>query len=186
VRVDFSVNGTPFSLLGLVDSRFSYLRKWHVVGPFDFIRDVNIAEQKYGPETEKIDLSKIYKGAGGQGVNWRKARCGEDNIVDLNKHFHIPLDSKVAYAVTYLDTKNPQNVSFWISSDDGAEAWLNGNKIYSSGAPRAITEGPDEVKADLIQGRNVLLLKISQHNFDWLFKVAVDALHPLEDSYGKK
>lgn len=186
-KVSFTINGKPFELEQVIDSRVSYLSKWNITGPFPYNRGGKIDEQKYGPEAGPVSLSAVYRdGIGGKGVNWRRAQADENGVVDLQKNFYIPGDDRAAYAVTYLDSDAAQPATFLVNSDDGVEVWLNGDKIHSNNAARNIASETDTARANLKQGRNELLVKISQHNYDWGFRVGVETRFPIKESFGKK
>lgn len=185
-KVEFGINGLPFAFEEITDSKKSRLRKWNVAGPFDFDRGTDIAKQQYGPEKGIVDLKAIYKGFHNQNVNWRKAKPGEDNIVDLQKHFYIEYDNMVAYAATYLYSGREQEITFRVNSDDSAELWLNGDKLLSKSKGRAIEQETDSVHGVLKPGANEVLLKVCQFNYDWRFKVSIETMHPVKESFKKK
>ncbi|MFH1537837.1 MAG: TIM-barrel domain-containing protein, partial [bacterium] len=184
--VEFSIKGNPFTFEEITDSKKSWLRKWSVAGPFDFDRGTNISQQIYGPETGEILPSAVYQGYRGQNVAWRKAKPYENNVIDLQKHYYIEQDNTLAYAVTYLHSEQRQEVTFRVNSDDGAELWLNGEKLLSKSKPRSINQETDSVTGTLKPGANEVLLKVCQYNYDWGFKVSVETNYPIEESFKKK
>jgi hypothetical protein len=56
-----------------------------------------------------------------------------------------------------------QTVALEIGSDDGVRLWLNGAPRHANNAARSFTTGEDKVTADLKEGWNDFLLKITQH-----------------------
>ncbi len=144
-----------------------YLTHWSVAGPFDFDPDKDFAAQKYGPERGVIP-------------RWQKAQTNPEHAVDLRKLFNF--DNKIAYAVTYLHSEQPQKITFKINSDDGFALWLNGEQLATVVAGRPIDHVPNVAQGTLRPGRNTLLLKISQYSRDWGFKIGVDCAYPLRES----
>ncbi len=144
-----------------------YLTHWSVAGPFDFDPDKDFAGQKYGPEL-------------GIRPRWQKAHTDREHAMDLRKLFN--LDDKIAYAVTYLHSEQPQKIAFKINSDDGFALWLNGEQLAMVVAGRPIDHVPDVAEGTLRPGRNTLLLKVFQYNRGWGFKVGVDCQYPIRES----
>jgi alpha-glucosidase (family GH31 glycosyl hydrolase) len=185
-RLTFTIGGKPFSLEAVVDRKTSWLTKWNVIGQFPYNRGVKLEDQKFEPENAPIDLSGIYKGLGGSNVNWRRAKAEPDGTYDLQKHFYIEGDDRLAYGVTYIESDSEQPVTFTANSDDGIEMWLNGDRIHLKDVNRSMTVETDDVHAALKAGRNELLIKISQQNFRWGFRIGVEARRPIKESFGKK
>lgn len=186
LKCDFTVGGTPVSFQSVMQSKDSFLTKWNVIGPFDLKRNEDISARKYEPETKPLDLAGVYKGKQDQAVQWHRAKANEDGVIDLQKQFYVPHDDSIGYAVTFIDSDKAQEVTFKVNSDDGFELWLNGEKLATKNVSRTIDYERDLVKAKLVPGRNTLIIKVSQFYNDWKFKVAVDALYPLKETYGKK
>ncbi len=184
--VDFSVGGHKFSIEKEIDSRQNYLTKWNIIGPFDFSRVKKIEVQNYGPEKDKLDLGAVYDGKSGEKVHWRRASAGEAGLVDLQKHFYIGRDNSVAYAVTFVLSQKDQPAGFKLNSDDGAEVWVNGEKIFTANGSRSLNAEPDEFTGRLKSGANIIMLKISQFNYDWSYKLGIGTLYPVKQSYGRK
>ena len=183
LQTDFTVGGKKFSFEEIIEKKPSYITKWTVAGPFDFKRNVHIQEQKYGPELEGVDFKAVYEGVSGTNVGWRRAKPDDEGVVDLNDHYYITQDDKVAYAATYIYSSRDQDAVFLVNSDDRAEMWVNGEKVISNHGRRGIDTETDNVTVPLKKGPNPVLLKVSQHNFDWQFKVAVGAVYALKQSY---
>ncbi|MBU1048034.1 MAG: DUF5110 domain-containing protein [Candidatus Omnitrophica bacterium] len=183
MQIDFKIKGYPISLYKTTAGKGGHLSKWNIVGPFEFDKNKKLSEQKYGPEEGQIDLSVSYKGADYRDIQWQKAEINEDNIVNLIKYFKF--DDKIVYAVTYLHSEREQEVVLKINSDDGVEVWLNGEKIHSMDVGRSIAHEPDVVKPTLKSGNNILLLKVSQHGYEWGFKVEIESFYPTKEAYSE-
>jgi len=80
-------------------------------------------------------------------------------------------EQRVAYARTWIDTPKEQKVRMELGSDDGIKVWLNGQLVHANNVARALTPGSDKVDVTLKEGRNSLLLKVTQLNQGWGFCV---------------
>lgn len=173
VQVDFKVKGQPISVVKTVERTSTHLKDWSIVGPFEFDPKKKISEQKYAPEENHADLTAVYKGLDGKNVGWTKAECDSEGMVNLRNYFDY--ENKIAYAVTHLHADKERKAVILINTDDGVEAWLNGEKIHSINVGRPVDhEPPDIVKATLKAGENTLLLKVSQYAGGWAFRVRVE------------
>ena len=160
-------NGRSTASTNVLEQLDFYLTRWSVAGPFDFDPDKDFSEQQYGPERDVIP-------------RWEKAQTNPEHIVDLRKLFNF--DWKIAYAVTYLHTEQPQKIAFKINSDDCFALWLNGEPLATVVAGRPIEHVPDIAQGTLRPGRNTVLLKIGQYSRGWAFKVGVDCEWPIRES----
>jgi hypothetical protein len=69
------------------------------------------------------------------------------------------VDSSATYLYRVIFSKNARSVSVGLSSDDGIEVWLNGNKIHSN-STGGMSPDRDKVALNLVAGENKLLVKI--------------------------
>jgi alpha-glucosidase (family GH31 glycosyl hydrolase) len=160
-------SGGSFAITNLLQQAESYLTHWSVAGPFDFDPDKDFAAQKFGPELSVLP-------------RWQKVETDGDHAVDLRKLFDF--DNKIAYAITYLESEKPQTVKFKINTDDGMILWLNGKKLAMHAGGRPLDHPPDFAEGLLRAGRNTVLLKVSQYNRGWGFKIGVDCENPIRES----
>lgn len=180
MKISFTVEGKPYSLIDTITAKRSWINKWNAVGTFPYDRSGKLADQKFGPELEDIKLNARYKGFMDKPVVWRKAKTEDDDTVDFQKHFFVPVDGRIAYAAAFIYSDAAQDATFWVNSDDGAQAWLNGKQVLLSDVSRSVVEGADEFSGELNAGRNVLLVKISQQNMQWKFKAALEVAKPIK------
>ena len=189
IQADFTVNGKPFSVSGVMSAHNHWLDRWTVVGPFDYGRG-ELPDSKFGPELDGVDFDAVHKTGSAEnatGVAWRKARAGADGVVDLQEHYYnLHRDNAIAYAVTYIVSREEQDATFRLNSDDASEMWVNGEKVLSRSGWRGMETATDIVKAHLKKGPNEILLKVSQHNFKWQFRVAVVGDYPMKQAYRVK
>ncbi|MEN6581147.1 MAG: TIM-barrel domain-containing protein [Armatimonadota bacterium] len=88
--------------------------------------------------------------------------------IDLTRHFG-PICDVVAYAMTWIHSEWPRDVSFDIGADDGIIAWLNGAVILSAPEPGPAAPGQFRASVHLRAGWNQVMLKIGQLFGDWGF-----------------
>jgi len=189
IQADFTINGKALSVSDVMSTHNHWLTRWSIVGPFDYKRD-DLANYKLGPEDGGVDFDAIYKAsdsATAPGLTWRRAAAGADGVVDLQEHFYnLHRDNAIAYAVTYIVSKEDQDVTFRINSDDASEMWVNGEKVLSKSGWRGMETATDVVQAKFKKGPNEILLKVSQHNFNWLFRAAIEGDSPMKQSFRVK
>jgi len=78
------------------------------------------------------------------------------NVVDGN--------DCVVYLKANVSVPQTQKVRLDVSSDDGVKVWINGQLVHANNAVRGITQDQDQAEAELLQGSNEVLLKITQNN----------------------
>lgn len=166
LRIDMKVLGEPVTLIKPIVRSESFISRWKVAGPFDFDPKKSLSRQKFPPEEGRWDSATA-------------ASANEKGAVDLRKHFDA--DDKIAYAAATIVSERDQDVVLKIRSDDGAVAWLNEKRIYASEEPRSMEAAPDTVKATLRAGKNLLLVKISQHGGAWAFGVGIETSEPVTE-----
>jgi hypothetical protein len=86
----------------------------------------------------------------------------------------------MAYAACEVYSPDERDGWLELGSDDGLAVWLNGEEILRRDVYRVAAPGQDLVPVRLRQGRNDLLLKISQAEGDWGFRCR------LADSHGRQ
>ena len=178
--MNFSTDGKLYTISELMEEKLSNICHWYLVGPFEYDTTVHLSKVRYQPEMEeKINLNGSYQRKKGSELKWIQARCGEDYVINIKEHFDV--DYALAYGVTFLQSENEQDILLNFNSDDGFEVWMNGEKVHSHHVFRGITHQPDQVKAKLKQGVNILLVKISQGWGGWEFKVNVECPYPIEN-----
>ncbi len=97
-------------------------------------------------------------------IAWRPA----PGSVDLSRPGEVDLasivggDQCVVYLKTRVFTPIAQPVALALGSDDGIKLWVNGELVHANNATRGLTPGQDHAKANLRQGWNDFLAKITQ------------------------
>lgn len=144
-------------------ARAAYLTQWQVSGPY---------RQAGKDYSALFDIVFPPEQAGAQ-ATWKTAQTPADPsksfTVDLLKEW--PGEQCVAYARVSFECPRPQTAMMELGSDDGAKIWLNGKLVHANNVARPIQPESDKVKIGLKNGRNDLLLKITQNNLGWEFCV---------------
>ncbi len=107
------------------------------------------------PGAPEVKWTRVTKGIGNYDINLADALGGADDVV--------------AYARTRLWSPRDEAARFEFGSDDGLKAWLNDTVIDAQNVERGLGPRQDTVKADLKEGWNVLLLKITNRSGGWGF-----------------
>ena len=136
-----------------------FVTVWQVAGPFSK-EDADVAslfDLAFPPETDSA------------GTEWQDFPMAEDGYgswtVDLSKFFGK--QNCVAYLRTLVSSPTERAAILELGSDDGVKAWLNGRVVHAQNVFRSHEPGEDTVNVTLKQGRNELLLKITQDKHGW-------------------
>jgi HEAT repeat protein len=144
-------------------ARAAYLTQWQISGPY----------RQEGKDYAALFDTVFPPEQAGDQATWKTAKTPADPsksfTVDLLKEW--PGEQCVAYARMSLECPRPQTAVLELGSDDGAKIWLNGKLVHANNVARPIQPGSDKVKIALENGRNDLLLKITQNNQGWEFCV---------------
>ncbi|MHC4217080.1 MAG: family 16 glycoside hydrolase [Planctomycetota bacterium] len=143
-----------------------FITAWLIAGPF--------SSKGAGPQ-ELFDLEFAPEsGTRSEAVAWARltiTRPKNRGIFDLDKA--VGGGNRCAYVKTWLWSDRERRIGLELGSDDGIKAWINGNLVHANNALRGITVGGDRAEADLLQGKNTLLLKITQGGGQWSFSCRV-------------
>jgi HEAT repeat protein len=137
-----------------------YLTRWQMAGPYEHAGTdgAGLLDVAFPPEAQ-----------GAQGVAWLPAAvaAGPDGIpfVDLVKL--LGGDHRAAYLRARVTSPTAQPVRLELGSDDGVKVWLNGRLVHANNAARPVRPGEDKVAAELKQGENTVLLKVTQGQGGW-------------------
>ncbi|HQK75247.1 MAG TPA: HEAT repeat domain-containing protein, partial [Candidatus Hydrogenedentes bacterium] len=150
-------------LLGVV-------KQWHVIGPFQWKSDDDWTAAFVGEPD--ITLDGVYKDGDAE-RRWTAVTSGDAlGLVDLmgtiGQH-----DRVFAYAYTEIDVPEATPAQIRIGSDDGNAVWLNGEKIWENRVDRGTAPDQDIAPCQLLQGKNRILVKISQGAGGWNFMLRV-------------
>ncbi|MCB2156847.1 DUF5110 domain-containing protein [bacterium] len=150
-------------------SRESLIREWHYLAPLPYDEDKALEDQVYPPE-EKPFLTDPTATHEEYSIEWKPIVANDRGMVEL--HVAMPkVEDKIAYAYTTIEMDEASTGVLGFRSDDGIEAWLNGERIHYHDVHRGAGHEWELVPVTLKEGANVLLLKISQGNGNWEFSV---------------
>ncbi|MCL6501938.1 MAG: c-type cytochrome [Pirellulales bacterium] len=141
-----------------------------VLGPFASPDGQGI-ERDFGPESQAAapDLQREYPGAPDRTCRWElwETRPGASGAVfDQVQRCQargLPAEGVTHYCLLYLDSVAEQPATLLVGTDDSGKIWLNGEVVYTYVGNRAVTPAEDRVEVRLRQGRNVLLIKVENH-----------------------
>ncbi|MBF0367256.1 MAG: DUF5110 domain-containing protein, partial [Oligoflexia bacterium] len=151
----------------------SLLTMWSVVGPFPFDPSYGASKQAYGPEKSGVDLNRRYPDGATGVVGWQPFHENDNGIFDLCSKF--PMENRIAYAVTFLNSSQDQEVTFEVNSDDQVMLFLDGEVIHINDVWRGVNTDPDLVKVKLTKGAHTLLIKVANGWGGFAYKVGVQA-----------
>ncbi|MBM3498638.1 MAG: hypothetical protein FJX74_08185 [Armatimonadetes bacterium] len=148
---ELGVDIDPAALVGFVTH-------WWVIGPFP---GHDIARE-YPPE-RGVDLAAEING-----LKWVKHHTPDvSGLVDLNS-FVQPDRDVTAYLYAEVTVDRDHAVLLKTGSDDNEKIWLNGQVIYTYPDNRSITIDDNTVNAQLVAGRNGILVKVGNDGLGWL------------------
>jgi hypothetical protein len=103
----------------------------------------------------------------GEKLIWKRAPTS-DCVLDFQKVTSPKDDHCLAYAVTHIYSDAPRKgVRLLVGSDDFTKVYLNGKPIYECPIQRAAVPADDEVQIDLRKGKNVLVCKVIDDEYEW-------------------
>lgn len=146
----------------------SYRKDWLFLGPF--ADPAAGAWEKVGPEAAAAapDFKTTFQD-GGRTLAWTPRFGPNDRgLVDFTA-FMKPSENVYAYAAAELEIKADAETIFWIGSDDGVTAWLDGKQIHRADVMRAAVRDQDRVPVTLTAGVHSIVLRIDQGGGGWGF-----------------
>ena len=104
-------------------------------------------------------------------------------LVDIGMTENDVFDDVSSYGLIYLVSATAQSgVTMGASSDDSVKVWLNGEVVHTNAtnrgrgnAPTAIDGYQDNFEVNLVEGGNLLLVKVSERGGGWGQYVGIDA-----------
>ncbi|MFH1277571.1 MAG: glycoside hydrolase family 172 protein [Candidatus Eisenbacteria bacterium] len=157
----------------LLEPTEAFAGRWLVLGPFEDYAGQRF-DFRYPPEEEigeqGVRWARSYRGMGDESIRWKPAVAGPNGFVDLREAIG-PGTHRIAYAVTWVDSPRARRALFSLGSDDGAQVWLNGVRIWRNPVHRAWANDQDRFTGDLRMGRNEILVKVNQGIAGWGFSL---------------
>ena len=157
----------------------TFMTRWMVLGGipvFDGEPDGNDQEtQKAAFDDEQLTDYNFDSPAkvevDGNTYQWQLVESNDD-IIDL-RDLLADENFVIGYALAEIHLAEPAKALLGIGSDDAVKIWLNGELIHRNWIPRALTKDDDLVPVSFKQGKNHLLLKIQNMEYDWSFACRV-------------
>jgi hypothetical protein len=135
------------------------LPQWHVLGPFD-----GGVGAKFAGELP-TDITTEYVGAGGRRVRWRAVGddcVRNDGYVDFEKALGKDNNGATTFGTTTFRLTHAGKARLYVGSGDALTIWLNGQLVFDKQVHRGAESDEDAVEADLREGENSVLVKISR------------------------
>ena len=96
---------------------------------------------------------------------------GGNNINDLVNEIGLgegDVNDHSSYALIILDAPEAQDgVPAKVGSDDSVKVWFNGEVVHTNAVNRGAGDFQDDFTVDLVVGKNVLLVKVSERGGGW-------------------
>ena len=107
------------------------------------------------------------------------ADTGGNNINDVVNSIGFAqgnVNHHSSYALINLASATDQSeVVMKVGSDDSIKVWLNGRVVHTNAINRGASDFEDVFRVDLVEGNNLLLVKVSQGSHAWSMFVGIDA-----------
>ena len=154
-----------------------FLMRWKVIGPFDNTDRKGFAVV-YPPE-KKIDFGASYDGKEGK-AKWSDFSTADSfGMVDVNLEYG-ELKQVVAYAHTFYESPEVQDVQFRLGCKNAWKVWLNGELLFARDEyHRGMRIDQYLIDAKLKKGKNAILVKLCQNEQEqswtkqWQFQLRV-------------
>lgn len=155
-----------------------YLTSWHILGPIPVYQDTvekrSKESQRAAFETDYLGMASLGRIQTGDSVSvndtlmvWNKL-VAPRKVVDLESEYG-EREYVIAYASTEIRVPSSREALLAVGSDDGVKVWLNGELVHQYWGGRSLIPDEDLIPVRLHSGRNRLLLKIQQMEYDWGF-----------------
>jgi putative membrane-bound dehydrogenase-like protein len=132
----------------------SIVGQYHVIGP--------LREPAGSPAiipAVKIDLAVPMRGPRGEELIWRRVDANAEGLADFSALLADDPES-VVYAFTRVSSPIEQSARLVVETASGVTAWLNGEKVVSTGPGTRMTE-PRVAEVKLPKGASLLLIRLS-------------------------
>ncbi len=104
-------------------------------------------------------------------------------LVELGVTENADFNDVSSYGLIYLVSATAQSgVTLGASSDDSVKVWLNGEVVHTNavnrgrgGTPADIDGYQDKIEVNLVEGANLLMVKVSERGGGWGQYVGIDA-----------
>lgn len=136
--------------------------RWQVVGPFPSDKSDSGLDKKHGPE-EGYSASATYPGKNGQ-LKWSSVNTNSAGYLDLAELHGDDSVNSVSYVYAEIDAPKSGWGDIKLGTDDGVNVLFNGKLVYTHRRHEAAQPGRDTIAVEFKQGKNTLLLQVSNGN----------------------
>jgi hypothetical protein len=105
----------------------------------------------------------------GKTYRWHRNESPYHDVVDLAELYPDDVRYVAMYAFATITSPRAKRVRAAVGSNDSVKLILNGEVVFENSVKRALKVDDDEVWLDLKEGRNNLMVKISQGTGGWGF-----------------
>ena len=115
------------------------------------------------------------------------SETGGNNVNDLVNEIGLgegDVNDHSSYALIVLNADGDQSgVPAKVGSDDSVKVWLNGEVVHTNAVNRGAGDFQDDFKVDLVNGPNVLLVKVSERGGGWSMFAGVGGVWSIGDTF---
>ncbi|MBI5387398.1 MAG: HEAT repeat domain-containing protein [Verrucomicrobia bacterium] len=160
--VDKRLKQTASDLVDVINRFADFITAWQVTGPFlqQGVEGSALFHMPFPPEQ-----------ADAKDVKWQFMPAGTSKerpwLLDLGKLYGG--NHRVAYARAWIHSESEQPARLEVGSDDGVEAWFNGQVVISANRGGDVAPGAQKANVTLKPGSNLVLLKVVQWTAGWGF-----------------
>jgi hypothetical protein len=174
----------PVSMFG---QKYTAVDKWLVLGSFSDNERSNLHKTAFINES----MASPAPGDKAGDLSWQVINR---HSLDFTSAGFKEITNAVAYALTYIYSKENQLATLYLGSDDGSMVWVNGYPVWDKiGADRALRENEDVIALQLFRGYNRVLVKVEQGgggwglicNLDTPVPVTIGTDHPSENEMAR-
>lgn len=108
----------------------------------------------------------------GDKYRWKRVNTPYFAKVDLDE-LHGESENVIMYAFAHIDIPEDRTIKATIGSSDGVEVFVNGESVFENYTERAFEPDQDELFLPLHEGRNHLMIRITNKSGDWAFSFRV-------------
>lgn len=136
--------------------------RWQVAGPFPSDANDSGLDRNDGPE-KGYAAGAAYTGKGGK-VHWKSVNVNSSGYLDLA----VLHDDEAPMSASYLYAEIEVPKAGWgeikLGTDDGVNVMFNDKLVFKHRRHEAAQPGRDSIAVEFQQGKNTLLLKVSNGN----------------------
>jgi len=152
--------------IDLIEKNKGYLMVWQMSAPY--VKEKSnweqLFEERFDPEQNN-----------GKELPWIEivSEAGKTYPYKVNIGKQVKGHSRVGYCRTKLWSADNRRVRVEVGSDDGFKFWVNGHLAGKNHTARGYVPAQDVFEAELKEGWNLIMMKITQMSAGWEFSVKI-------------